>query len=134
LLHPIALAATLVTATAALGACTQAAEVTEGRNQPVFQGIDAILLDEDLVRFSVAMTGAQDNADVEAYGRCAAAQYTLDRGYGFARHVRTIVTRDGRNWSGDAVYLISAALPEGFRTIDAKVAAAECEDLGIPTV
>lgn len=131
---PFALAATLTTATAALGACTQSAEVTDGRGQPHYVGIETILLDDGLVRLNVAMTGAQDRADVEAYGRCAVAGYALDKGYGYARQVRTIVKKDGRTWLGDAVYMISATLPEGFRTIDADVTAAECAELGIPTV
>ena len=81
------------------------------------------------------MRGAlKDRADVEAYGRCAAAQYALDPGYGFARQVRTIVKKEGRTWYGDAVYLISTALPEGLRTIDAEVTVTECVELGIPTV
>jgi hypothetical protein len=133
-MYPLTLAATLTTATAALGGCTQSAEVTEGRDRTVYQGVQTILLDDDLVSFSVAMTGARDRADVEAYGRCAAAQYALDQGYGFVRQVRTIVKQDGRNWFGDAVYLVSAALPEGLRTVDAEVAVAECGELGIPTV
>jgi hypothetical protein len=131
--HPLTLLATLGTATAALGACTPGPEVSEGRGQPVYEGIQTILLDTDLVSFSVAMQGAKDKADVEAYGRCAAAQYALDQGYGFARQVRTIVTKDGQTWYGDAVYLISASLPEGLRTIDAEVAVTECVELGIPT-
>jgi hypothetical protein len=130
----LALAATLGTATAALGACVPQAEVPEGRDRFVYQGVKAMLLDDDLVRIDVAMTGAPEDTDVEAYARCAAAGYTLKRGYGFARHVRTIVAKDGRNWSGDAVYLISATLPEGLRTINATEAAGECEVLGIPTV
>ncbi len=133
-MHPITLAATLTTATAALGACTQTAEVTDGRGQQAYGGIQTLLLDDGMVSFSVAMTGAKSRADVEAYGRCAAAQYALDEGYGFARQVRTIVKKDGRTWYGDAVYLISATLPEGLRTVDAEVAAAECAELGIPTV
>ncbi len=133
-MHPFTLAATLSTATAALGACTQSAEVTDGRGQREYGGIQTILLDDGLVSFNAVMTGARGKADVEAYGRCAAAQYALDNGYGFARQVRTIVKKDGRTWYGDAVYVISAALPEGLRTIDAEVAAAECAELGIPTV
>jgi hypothetical protein len=132
--HPLTLLATLGTATAALGACTPGPEVSEGRGQPVYEGISTILLDTDLVSFSVAMQGAKDKADVEAYGRCAAAQYALDQGYGFARQVRTIVKKDGQTWYGDAVYLISASLPEGLRTVDAEVAVSECVELGIPTV
>ena len=129
----LSLLATLGTATAALGACTPAGEVSEDRGQPVYEGIETILLDDDLVSFTVAMRGARDGSDVEAYGRCAAAQYALDRGYGFARQVRTIVKKDGQTWYGDAVYLISASLPEGLRTVDAEVAVTECVELGIPT-
>ena len=133
-MHPRTLLATLGTATAALGACTQAGEVTEDRGRDaVYEGVQVILLDEGLVSFSVAMRGAKDEADVEAYGRCAAAQYALDKGFGFARQVRTIVKKDGQEWFGDAVYLVSSALPEGLRTVDAEVAVTECVELGIPT-
>jgi hypothetical protein len=129
----LSLLATLGTATAALGACTPAGEVPEERGQQaVYQGVSTILLDDDLVSFSVAMTGAKDRAEVEAYGRCAAAQYALDQGFGFARQVRTIVKKEGQTWFGDAVYLISASLPQGLRTIDAEVVATECAELGIP--
>ena len=86
------------------------------------------------MNFRVAMTGARDNADVEAYARCAAAQYALIRGAGFARQVRTTVAQTGSIWRGDAVYTISAALPKGFRTIDAEVTVRDCGALGIPTV
>ena len=133
-MHPRTLLATLGTASAALGACTPAGEVTEDRGrEAVYEGVQVILLDEGLVSFSVAMRGAKDEADVEAYGRCAAAQYALDKGLGFARQVRTLVTKDGQEWYGDAVYLVSSALPEGLRTVDAEVAVTECEELGIPT-
>lgn len=130
----LSLVATLGTATAALGACAPAGEVPEERGQvPVYQGVSTILLDDDLVSLSVAMTGAKTQADVEAYGRCAAAQYALDQGFGFARQVRTIVKKEGQTWYGDAVYLISGTLPEGLRTVDAEVAVTECVELGIPT-
>ncbi len=80
------------------------------------------------------MTGARDNNDVAAYGECAAAQYALIRGYGFARHVRTNVDKNGSVWLGDAVYTISAALPRGLKTIDAEVTVQNCAENGIPTV
>ena len=83
-------------------------------------------------RFKKLAVHIGDRADVEAYGRCAAAQYALDQGFGFARQVRTIVKKDGRTWYGDAVYLISASLPEGLRTVDAEVALTDCDELGIP--
>ena len=101
---------------------------------PDYQGIQTLLLDDDLVNFRVAMTGARDNEDVAAYARCAAAQYALIRGYGFARHVRTNVAIEGGIWRGDAVYTISPALPAGLRTIDAEVTVQNCAAEGIPAV
>lgn len=123
-------------AAAILSACAPAGpEVSSmGNFNPSYQGIETILLDGDLVNFRVAMSGARDNADVEAYGRCAAAQYALIRGFGFARHVRTTVAKTGEIWRGDAVYVISPALPMGLRTIDAEVTVRDCGSLGIPTV
>ena len=84
--------------------------------------------------FLVEMRGARDNADVVAYAECAAAQYALIRGYGFARHVRTNVDQEGGLWRGDAVYTISPVLPRGLATIDAEVTVANCAETGIPTV
>ena len=84
--------------------------------------------------FKVTMRGARDGSDVERYAECAAAQYALIRGYGFARHVRTLVTETAGNWEADAVYTISPALPAGERTIDADVTVAACGQNGIPTV
>jgi hypothetical protein len=101
---------------------------------PTYLGIETILLDGDLVNFRVAMKGARGNDDVSAYAACAAAQYALIRGFGFARHVRTIVNKQGGTWRGDAVYTISAALPLGLKTIDAEVTVRDCGAQGIPTV
>ncbi|MDZ4395184.1 hypothetical protein [Cypionkella sp.] len=101
---------------------------------PGYNGIETILLDGDLVNFRVAMTGARDDKDVAAYAACAAAQYALIRGFGFARHVRTNVAIKGGVWRGDAVYTISASLPRGVKTIDAEVTVRDCGAQGIPTV
>lgn len=86
------------------------------------------------MNFLVEMKGARTGADVANYARCAAAQYALIRGFGFARHVRTSVDNKGGIWSGDAVYTVSPALLQGVRTIDAKVEVENCRDQGIPTV
>jgi hypothetical protein len=102
--------------------------------RPDYRGIDTQLLDGELVNFVVTMTGARTGEDVSDYAECAAAQYALIRGYGFARHVRTNVEQQGGLWRGDAVYTISPALPRGLRTIDAEVVAAHCAENGIPTV
>ena len=104
------------------------------RFSPDYGGVETSLLDGDLVRFDVTMTGARASSDVENYAECAAAQYTLIRGYGFARHLRTNVDETAGVWAADAVYTISPSLPRGLRTIDAEVVVASCAENGIPTV
>lgn len=121
----------------ALAGCVSAQpapEVAQGAFAPSYQGVQTRLLDGDLVNFRVAMSGARSVEDVERYAECAAAQYTLIRGYGFARHVRTTVKEEAGIWRADAVYTISPALPRGLRTIDAEVTVADCGASGIPTV
>ena len=117
----------------ALGAC-DTSQAQQGPYNPAYQGVETHLLDGDLVNFRVAMKGARTSTDVDDYAECAAAQYALIRGYGFARHVRTNVYEEGGLWRGDAVYTISAALPRGLRTIDAEVTALACAENGIPMV
>ena len=116
-----------------LGACTMQPE-EPAPFVPEYRGIETRLLQGALVNFHVEMRGARVAADVEDYARCAAAQYALIRGYGFARHVRTSVTVTGGLWEADAVYTVSAALPRGVKTIDAEVTVAACRETGIPTV
>jgi hypothetical protein len=120
-----------------LAACAPAGEGGSGRaadRERVYLGIETRLLDGDLVDFLVAMKGAGDRAEVARYAECAAAQYALIRGYGFARHVRTNVSEEGGIWRADAVYTISSALPDGLRTLDAEVVVQNCTEQGIPTV
>jgi hypothetical protein len=100
----------------------------------VYRGVETRLLQSDLVNFRVTMSGARGSGDVLAYAKCAAAQYTLIRGFGFARHVRTNLGETGGIWQADAVYTISSSLPRGLRTIDAEVTVADCIEQGIPTV
>ena len=132
--HILIAAATL----AVLSACTPQPGTDVTREgvafKPKYAGVDTRLLEGDLVNFHVAMAGARDENDVHAYAECAAAQYALIRGFGFARHVRTTTDNQGDLWTGDAVYTISAALPRGLKTIDAEVIVANCEDNSIPTV
>jgi hypothetical protein len=129
----------LATASAVLSGCAEPAPepggpATQGGFHPQYLGIETVLLDGDLVDFRVAMRGARSIDDVTAYARCAAAQYALIRGYGFARHVRTNVDETGGTWRADAVYTVSASLPKGLRTIDAEVTVRDCGEQGIPTV
>ncbi|MGJ8603925.1 MAG: hypothetical protein ACSHXH_07320 [Marivita sp.] len=111
-----------------------AAQTAPQRFVPGYEGVQTTLLDGDLVKFDVAMRGARGPSDVENYAECAAAQYALIRGYGFARHLRTNVYEEAGLWRGDAVYTISSALPRGVRTIDAEVVTASCVENGIPMV
>ncbi|WP_298842101.1 hypothetical protein [uncultured Roseobacter sp.] len=117
----------------ALAACAPPAPKADAFT-PGYLGVETTLLDGDLVQFNVAMDGARSSADVERYAECAAAQYTLIRGYGFTRHLRTKVTEEGGVWAADAVYTISPTLPEGLAVIDADVTVAACKETGIPTV
>ncbi|WP_323038129.1 hypothetical protein [Pararhodobacter sp.] len=116
-------------------AASQPADAVLGAPETaVYRGVQTRLLEDDLVHFIVTMQGARDAQDPIAYSRCAAAQYALIRGFGFARHVRTNVTEQGGLWRADAVYTVSPALPRGFHTIDAEVTVADCTEQGIPTV
>ncbi|SFN35398.1 hypothetical protein SAMN04487859_10182 [Roseovarius lutimaris] len=117
-----------------LSGCAEAGAGTTAAFQPSYDGIETRLLDGDLVNFHVTMRGARGREDVDRYAECAAAQYTLIRGYGFARHLRTNLAEEGGVWRGDAIYTISAALPRGLKTIDAEVVAANCAENGIPMV
>jgi hypothetical protein len=97
-------------------------------------GIQTRLLDGELVGFGVAMRMPATGEEISAYADCAAAQYALIRGYGFARHVRTTLDEEGGILRGDAVYTISPSLPRGLKTMDAEVVVADCVETGIPTV
>lgn len=114
--------------------CVQSDEGKDVPFNPEYLGIETRLLEGNLVSFLVEMSGARDNSDVAAYSECAAAQYALIRGFGFARHVRTNVSDEGGIWRADAVYTISAALPRGLKTLDAEVTVQNCAETGIPTV
>ena len=119
----------------ALSACAQAGPAPDAvAFAPEYQGIEARTLGRGLVQVEVGMRGARDEADVERYAQCAVAKQALSAGFGFARHLRTLVSREAGLWRADAVYVISAALPPGQRTIDAEVVAADCAEHGIPMV
>ena len=128
------ISATMVVFATAVSGCAASERGQAARFAPEYRGVETQLLDNDLVRFRVEMTGARTTDDVVRYAECAAAQYTLIRGYGFARHLRTNVARKGGIWRGDAVYVISPALPRGIAKLDAEVIAANCAENGIPMV
>ena len=99
-----------------------------------YRGVETRLLDGELVQFVVTMGPGAQPQDLNDYAECAAAQYALIRGYGFARHVRTSVEQQGNQARGDAVFTISPTLPRGLKTIDAEVVALSCAENGIPMV
>ncbi|MFP4239342.1 MAG: hypothetical protein ACLFRZ_08560 [Rhodosalinus sp.] len=109
-------------------------EPAPARPAEEYLGVETRLLDDDLVTFRVAMAGKAPAAALRAYTDCAAARYALIRGYGFARHVRTNLDREGGTTTADAVYTISPALPRGVDPLDAATVAGACDDRGIPTV
>lgn len=117
-----------------VAACASIDKAEPAPFTPEYAGVRTALLEGDLVNFLVEMKGARDQQDVADYAECAAAQYALIRGYGFARHVRTNVDNQGSLWRADAVYTISPALPRGLATIDAEVIVQNCAENGIPTV
>lgn len=119
----------------ALMACApQTTDAVARMVPPEYLGVETSLLEGDLVQFDVKMTGIRGSGDLDAYAECAAAQYALIRGYGFARHLRTNVNEESGVWAADAVYTISPSLPRGKKTIDAEVVVAHCAENGIPTV
>lgn len=137
--YPAKLALALVALTQ-VSACAGTAgigaepEVGRAAASTEYLGVETRLLDGDLVNFFVSAKGDAAKTSVAAYADCAAAQYALIRGFGFARHVRTNVAQEGGIWRADAVYTISPALPDGLRQLDAEVVVANCRDNGIPTV
>ena len=121
-----------VMAALTLAACQNIAPVAQ---VPVrYHGVQTRLLDNDLVQFPVTLSGAKSAEQVARYAECAAAQYTLIRGFGFARHVRTRIGQQADRLSADAVYTISRSLPQGTKTIDAEVVADACARDNIPVV
>jgi hypothetical protein len=103
--------------------------------EPVrYWSVQTRLLDNDLVQFHVTLSGTQSAEQVVRYAECAAAQYTLIRGFGFTRHVRTRIGRQADRLSADAVYTISRSLPQGTKTIEAEVVAGACARDKIPMV
>ena len=99
-----------------LAACQTTAPTTQ---EPVrYWGVQTRLLDNDLVQFHVTLSGTQSAEQVVRYAECAAAQYTLIRGFGFARHVRTRIGRQADRLSADAVYTISRSLEAALKDLD----------------
>ena len=97
-----------------------------------FRVVDTLRIDEGLVNVLVETSGPLAEEQLDAYAGCVAAKYALERGFGFARHIRTNRSETGGTWRADAVYSITPTLPKGSRTMDAEVTVQNCTELGIP--
>ena len=109
-----------------------AAPVTQERVR--YYGVQTRPFDNELVQFHVTLSGTKSSEQVARYPECAAAQYNLIRGFGFAGHVSTRIGQQADRLSVDAVYKISRSLPQGTKTIDAEVVADACARDNIPMV
>lgn len=98
-----------------------------------FLGAAPERLGGDLVQIRASMKGAGGAVLIDDYARCVAAAFALAEGAGFVRQVRTLSGKEGGIWRADAVYSVTAALPEGLETIDAEVTVEDCATRGIPT-
>ncbi len=96
--------------------------------------VDTRLMKPELVNMVVTMRNPHTPTDVLAYVECAAAQYTLIRGFGFAGRIQINVTEDEGIWAGNAIYTLSNAHPGGRHTIDAEVTVEDCTAHNIPMV
>ena len=115
-----------------LAACQSTASVTQRHLRNY--GVQTRLLKNDLLQFDVTPSGTKSSEQMARYAECAATQYTLIRGYGFARHIRTRIGQQADRLSADAVYTISRSLLKGTKTIDAEVVADACARGNIPMV
>lgn len=136
LIPPLAL-----TLSGVLSACAEtetgsdgAGELSDAAFAPDYLGSEARMLDDTMLQVEVSMRGARNKGDVDRYAQCAAVSHALHEEFGFVRHLRTLVTEEAGLWRADGVYLISAALPPGMKTIDVEVVAADCAENGIPMV
>ncbi len=117
-------------------ACTpQGQEVSKAPTGALeYLTVDSRLMKPDLINMVVTMRNPRTPTDVLAYVECAAAQYTLIRGFGFAGRIQVNVTEDKGIWAGNAIYTLSNAHPGGRHTIDADVTVEDCTTHNIPMV
>ncbi|HEY0213416.1 MAG TPA: hypothetical protein VGC40_07505 [Paenirhodobacter sp.] len=99
-----------------------------------YLGVETRMLDAELVDLRVALKGTETDAAVAAYLKCAAAQYTLIRGMDTARQIRTVVSKSGGTWRGQAVYMIGKGNPRGFDKVEARAMMNECAEKNIPAI
>ena len=119
-----------------LVACTptdqQVSKAPSGARE--YLNVDSRLMKPELINMVVTMRNPRTPTDVLAYVECAAAQYTLIRGFGFAGRIQVNVTEDKGIWAGNAIYTLSNAHPGGRYIIDAEVTVENCAAHNIPMV
>lgn len=126
----------------ALGACVSGREdagavapLAEPLAPPEYLGAEVITLDEGMVNIQARLRGGAGRKAVTDYADCAVSQFAREKGYGFARQVRTLVSEDEKDvWRADAVYLLSRALPEGRLILDSEAVLASCDTNAIAKV
>jgi hypothetical protein len=129
----------LLTSLGLLAGCAVPADqtVTQGQNTTAdseYIMVDTRLMKPELVNMVVTMRNPRTPTDVLAYVECAAAQYTLIRGFGFAGRVQANVSEENGIWTGNAIYTLSNAHPGGRNVIDAEVTVEDCTAYNIPMV
>ena len=92
------------------------------------------LIEDGMVRIRVVVRNAKQGSEVLYFANCAAARYAINRGFSFVRHVTSTLDYNLESKSAEAVYFVSAALPVGFKKLDAEVVAVNCAENGIPMV
>ena len=127
--------ALLVTLSLLVACAPQGQEVSKAPTGTMeYINVDTRLMKPELVNMVVTMRNPRTPTDVLAYVECAAAQYTLIRGFGFAGRVQVNVSEDKGIWAGNAIYTLSNAHPGGRHTIDAEVTVEDCTAHNIPMV
>ena len=117
---------------AGLVGCVGAAPTDGDRAKGAFLAADVLPWKGDLIRVRVTTKLAAGAEGADEFARCVAAGYAVKNKAGFVRHVRTLTDKEGGIWRADAVYSVTAALPDGVQTIDAEVTVADCAERGIP--
>jgi len=127
--------ALLVTLSLLVACAPQGQEISKAPTGAMeYINVDTRLMKPELVNMVVTMRNPRTPTDVLAYVECAAAQYTLIRGFGFAGRVQVNVSEDKGIWAGNAIYTLSNAHPGGRHTIDAEVTVEDCTAHNIPMV
>ncbi|MCE8417649.1 hypothetical protein LZ190_02825 [Rhodovulum sulfidophilum] len=125
----------LAVATGSAAGCSPLPGASAPGSTPAYLGAETVALKDGLVEVALRMRAPDGVGGLDDYGRCAVARHALDNGYGFARHLRTTLGREGGGvWTADAVYMMTRTFPRGVSRVDARQEIRDCATRGIPTV